>query len=52
MSTTEHLDQIIGHLGAAAIQRSSTDDIIIAFHIDAALLVARLAKRELQKAQT
>lgn len=49
MNIQSHLDEIIGHLGAAVIQRSSIDDIIIANHIDMALAAAKLAKRELSK---
>lgn len=35
------LDEIIGHLGAAQIQRAASDDKIIAVHIDAALDAAK-----------
>lgn len=35
------LDEIIGHLGAAQIQRAASDDKIIAEHIDAALDAAK-----------
>lgn len=34
------LDQIIGHLGAAQVQRSAHDDAIIASHINQALTAA------------
>jgi hypothetical protein len=49
MSIQSHLDEIISHLGAAVVQRSTLDDIIIANHIDMALTEAKLLKRELAK---
>lgn len=51
MNIQSHIDAIIGHLGAAAIQRSFYDDAIIASHIDEALEAAKLAKRELTQAK-
>ncbi len=47
--TSIYLDRIIGHLGAAAIQRSFHDDHIIGSHIDEALAAARALKTELAK---
>lgn len=41
MSTNDTLLEIIGHLGAAQIQRAPSDDKIIAEHIDAALALAQ-----------
>lgn len=37
--------EIMGHLGAAKMQRLGSDDQIIAKHIDAALELARAAYR-------
>lgn len=41
------LVEIIGHLGAAKMQRAASDDRIIAEHIDAALEIASAARRAL-----
>lgn len=48
MTTSVYLDRIVGHLGAAAVQRSFHDDAIIASHIDEALAAARALKAELE----
>lgn len=45
MNTASHLESIIGHLGAAKMQRAPSDDRIIAEHIEAALDVATAARR-------
>lgn len=47
MDTDETLIEIIGHLGAAAMQRAPSDDRIIADHIDAALALATKLRRDL-----
>ena len=47
MNINDYLDYIIGHLGAAAIQRAWKDDKIIADHIDAALAAAKELKAEI-----
>lgn len=44
-----YLDRIIGHLGAAAVQRAWNDDRIISDHIDEALAAARALKAEFTK---
>lgn len=49
MTPSVYLERIIGHLGAAAVQRSFHDDRIIADHIDEALEAARELKAELAK---
>lgn len=51
MTTSVYLDRILGHLGAAAVQRSFHDDRIIADHIDEALAAARALKLELAKTE-
>ena len=43
-----HLDEIIGHLGAARTQRASTDDKIIAEHIDDAYEAAMAMTSEIE----
>ena len=43
----DDLLEIMGHLGAAKIQRVDSDDNIIAGHIDDALEIARTAYRQL-----
>jgi hypothetical protein len=48
---TPIIHEIIGHLGAAAMQRSPSDDKIIAEHIDAALVLASKALASLSTAQ-
>lgn len=35
------IEEIIGHLGAAQVQRSARDDSIIAVHIDESLTAAK-----------
>lgn len=42
------LDLIIGELGAARVQRASSDDAIIADHIDQAYQIAIAAKRRIE----
>lgn len=42
------IDQIIGHLGAAQVQRSVRDDPIIAAHIDAALTAAKALREKMR----
>lgn len=43
------IDQIIGHLGAAQVQRSVRDDPIIASHIDQALTAAKELREKMRK---
>lgn len=43
------LEDIIGHLGAAQVQRSARDDSIIAAHIDAALTAAKELREKMRK---
>lgn len=45
---TDIFEDIIAHLGAAAMQRASSDDEIIADHIDAALARAKDGLRTLK----
>lgn len=52
MTTSVYLDRIIGHLGAAAIQRSFHDDKIIADHIEEALAAAQALKAEITTRET
>ncbi len=47
MSADELLLEIIGHLGAAKMQRIPSDDEIIGEHIDAAYELAKVARRVL-----
>lgn len=47
MSTEDALIEIIGHLGAALMQRAPSDDQIIAEHIDAALAIATNLRRDM-----
>lgn len=42
---THLLDEIIGHLAVARLQRSPRDDQIIAGHIDDALVAAKVLRR-------
>lgn len=44
-ATEEAILTIIGHLGAAQMQRAPSDDRIIAEHIDAALKIAMSLRR-------
>lgn len=46
------IDQIIGHLGAAQVQRSVRDDAIIASHIDQALTAAKALRDKMKKEGT
>lgn len=43
------LDQIIGHLGAAQVQRAPNDDSIIAHHVDEALTAAKALRKKMRK---
>lgn len=45
VNTASHLESIIGHLGAAKMQRAPSDDRIIAEHIETALDIATAARR-------
>lgn len=45
------LENIMGHLGAARMQRAASDDKIIAEHIDAALEMATNTFRAISAAQ-
>lgn len=42
------LQEIVGQLGAAETQRSPEDDQIIATHISVALVIARIALRDVE----
>lgn len=43
MALTQHLENIMGHLGAALNQRAPSDDIIIMNHVQEAYNAARTA---------
>lgn len=47
MNTNERLLEIIGHLGAAVIQRAPSDDKIIMDHVQDAYDIAVKLRREL-----
>ena len=43
------IEEIIGHLGAAKSQRSTTDDAIISKHLDDALAKAQTLRRRINE---
>lgn len=49
MTTDERLLEIIGHLGAALIQRAPSDDKIIMDHVQAAFDIATRLRRDLKE---
>lgn len=51
MNTEARLLEIIGHLGAAVIQRAPSDDKIIMDHVQDAYEIALQLRRDIAKAQ-